>query len=62
LTDLLSKLLEMGVSIAETQDRQDALTQNTVAVDFYKSKVGQELTYVIPAPVAPNPAPVLPNN
>ena len=47
---VLTKILQAGVSIAETQDKHDALAQNTVAVDAYKAKVGQELTYVIPTP------------
>lgn len=49
---VLTKILQAGVSIAETQDKQDALKQNTIAVDAYKAKVGQELTYVVPAPTA----------
>jgi len=51
---VLTKILQAGVSIAETQDKHDLLAQNTVAVDAYKAKVGQELTYVIPAPVQSN--------
>lgn len=47
---VITKLLQAGVSIAEMQDKQDALKQNVVAVDAYKAKVGQEVTYVIPVP------------
>lgn len=47
---VMTKILQAGLSVAQMQDKQDRLKQNTVAIDFYKSKVGQELTYVIPVP------------
>jgi len=42
---VIKRIAHSGVSIAEIQDKQDALKENVVAVDAYKSKVGQSLTF-----------------
>lgn len=42
---VLKRIAHAGLSIAETQDKQDALKENSVAVGSYKGKVGQSLTF-----------------
>ena len=44
---VIKRIAHAGVSIAEAQDKQDALTQNLAAVDSYKGKVGQSLTFTL---------------
>lgn len=51
---IIKKFAMAGISIAEMQDKQEQLKKNNVAVDAYKNKVGQELTFnvsdLIPQP------------
>jgi hypothetical protein len=44
---VIKRIAHSGVSIAEMQDKQDALKENFVAVDLYKNKVGQSLTFTL---------------
>lgn len=44
---IIKRIAHAGVSIAETQDKQEALAQNLVAVNAYKDKVGQSLTFTL---------------
>jgi hypothetical protein len=44
---VIKRIAHSGLSVAETQDKQDALKENLVAVNAYKSKVGQSLTFTL---------------
>lgn len=44
---IIKRIAHAGVSIAETQDKQDALKENSAAVNSYKGKVGQSLTFTL---------------
>jgi len=44
---IIKRIAHAGLSIAEMQDKQDALKDNSVAVNSYKGKVGQSLTFAL---------------
>lgn len=45
--NILKEIAKSGVSIAEQQDKQDALKVDQVAVNAYKGFVGQTLSYAV---------------
>ena len=44
---IIKRMAHAGVSIAEMQDKKDAFSGDSAAVDVYKSKVGQSLTFTL---------------
>ena len=44
---VLKKIAQSGVSIAEAQDKKALFSQNTTAVNEYKSKIGEQFTYEV---------------
>lgn len=45
LDTIIKHIARSGVSIAESQDKEEQMKQDSVAVDAYQSKVGEVLTF-----------------
>jgi hypothetical protein len=45
--EVLKKIAQSGVSIAESQDKKVALSQDSGKVSAYKATVGQQFTYSV---------------
>jgi benzoyl-CoA reductase/2-hydroxyglutaryl-CoA dehydratase subunit BcrC/BadD/HgdB len=42
---IIKHIARSGVSVAEAQDREEQIKQDSIAVDAYQSKVGEVLTF-----------------
>lgn len=47
VSKVLQKIAQSGVSIVEQQIKQEQLSQNVIAIEEYKAKIGETLTYVV---------------